>query len=560
MASFEILAREGMGRLGKFEINGKSMLTPNILPVVHPKFQIIHPAELRKKFGVDAVFTNAYIIFKDENLRLAVLDKGVHAHLGFPGIIATDSGAFQHYMYGTDDLKAEDIEPFQEAIGSDLGVILDQPVQVTDARDVALAKVRTTLQRAADNVQRRKSTKTQWYGPIHGSRFHDLLEQSAIAINGLDYAVHALGGVVKLLNDYQFSMVARIIMAAKQHLDPSRPVHLFGAGHPMVFALFVALGCDLFDSAAYSLFAKEGRYITAGGTWQLDQLTEFPCSCPTCAGYTPAELRAAPEDERIKHLSAHNLHASMDELRTIREYMRAESLWQLVETRCRAHPKLLDALRVASSSGLPALAEEPVFKQRAVLYAGPETLARPDVVRYREYIAKKYEMPDHIKIIVILPELDVNAVASPQHQQWREAIDVACASDGSGGSGLAREHVLIVIINPVLGLIPEDLLSSYPASHNVFPETLDLDQQAMMEAALAGFLQRARVASTRVIAMVPETYRAEMGIDVAYDGAFLRSAIDHCRHAIDAPAIEVVTSPDGLREALARARLQARGD
>nr|MDO8088927.1 tRNA guanosine(15) transglycosylase TgtA [Candidatus Sigynarchaeum springense] len=551
MASFEILAREGMGRLGKFEINGKSLPTPNILPVVHPKFQVIPPGDLHGRFGVDAVFTNAYIIFKDERLRVSVLEKGVHAHLGFPGIVATDSGAFQHYMYGTDDLKAGDIEPFQEAIGADLGVILDQPVQVTDGRDVASAKVRTTLQRAADNVRRRKSPKTQWYGPVHGSRYHDLLEQSALAINGLDYAVHALGGVVKLLNDYQFAMVARIIMAAKQHLDPSRPVHLFGAGHPMVFALFVALGCDLFDSAAYSLFAKEGRYITAGGTWQLDQLIEFPCSCPACAGYTPAELKAAPKDERIKRLSAHNLHATMDELRTIREYMRAESLWQLVETRCRAHPKLLDALRVASSSGLPALAEEPVFKQRAVLYSGPETLVRPDVVRYRDYIANKYGVPDGTRVVVLLPEFDVNAIVSPQHKQWREIIDDACASGGSGNSGLAREHVLVAIINPVLGIVPEDLLSSYPASHNVFPEALDLDQRAMLEAALAGFLRRAGVAGTRVIVVVPETYRAEMGIEVAFDGSFLRSAIEHCRQAIDAVAIEVVTSPDGLREAIA---------
>nr|MDO8112600.1 tRNA guanosine(15) transglycosylase TgtA [Candidatus Sigynarchaeota archaeon] len=355
MVTFEITAKEGMGRLGKLEINGKAMQTPNILPVVHPKWQIIPPAELRSRFGVDAIFTNAYIISRDDALRPAVLEKGVHAHLGFDGIIATDSGAFQHYMYGTDDLKAEDIESFQEAIGSDLGVILDQPVQVDDSRDVATTKVKTTIQRAADNVRRRKSPATAWYGPVHGSRYHDLLELSARSISGLDFAVHALGGVVKLLNQYEFSMVTRIILAAKQYMDPSRPVHLFGAGHPMVFSLFVALGCDLFDSAAYSLFAKEGRYITASGTWHLDQLVEFPCACPACTGYTPAELRAAPEDDRYCRLAEHNLHVTMEELRLIREHMRAESLWQLVETRCRAHPKLLEALRVASGAGLPVM-------------------------------------------------------------------------------------------------------------------------------------------------------------------------------------------------------------
>ncbi|MBN2150210.1 MAG: DUF5591 domain-containing protein, partial [Candidatus Lokiarchaeota archaeon] len=258
-------------------------------------------------------------------------------------------------------------------------------------------------------------------------------------------------------------------------------------------------------------------------------------------------------------LSAHNLHATMDELRVIREYMRAGALWQLVETRCRAHPKLLEALRVASSSGLAALAEEPLFKQRAVLYTGPETLARPDVVRYRDYVAGAYEVPAGTEAIVILPELDVNAVASPQHRQWREAIDAACTGAGGSGGGPPRERVLVAVLNPVLGLVPEDLLSTYPGSHNVSPEVTDLDQQAMMKASLDGFLRRFGGAGRLVVAVVPETYRTEMGIDAAFDGAFLRSAIERCRGASGAATLEVATSPDALREALARGRHRVGG-
>src|SRR5271157_3044721 len=212
MAPFEVLAKEAMGRLGKLEINGKQLITPNILPVVHPKWQFISPMEMHDRFGVDAIFTNAYIIFKDDKLRPAVVEKGLHAYLDFPGIVATDSGAFQHYMYGTDDLRAEVIEPFQESIGSDLGVILDQPVQIDDPREVASEKVATTIQRAADNVHRRASPATAWYGPIHGARFPDLIERSALAMNSMDFEVHAVGGVVKLLNNYEFPTVARIVL------------------------------------------------------------------------------------------------------------------------------------------------------------------------------------------------------------------------------------------------------------------------------------------------------------------------------------------------------------
>ena len=52
----------------------------------------------------------------------------------------------------------------------------------------------------------------------------------------------------------------------KKGLDPSKPVHLFGAGHPLIFPLAVALGCDLFDSSAYVKYANDGRMIFHWGT------------------------------------------------------------------------------------------------------------------------------------------------------------------------------------------------------------------------------------------------------------------------------------------------------
>ena len=59
---------------------------------------------------------------------------------------------------------------------------------------------------------------------------------------------------------YRYSELVDVIAASKKGLSPTVPVHLFGAGHPMMFALAVALGCDLFDSAAYALI-REGRAV-----------------------------------------------------------------------------------------------------------------------------------------------------------------------------------------------------------------------------------------------------------------------------------------------------------
>jgi 7-cyano-7-deazaguanine tRNA-ribosyltransferase len=58
------------------------------------------------------------------------------------------------------------------------------------------------------------------------------------------------------MEQYLFDILVDMIIAAKMNLPPERPLHLFGAGHPFMFALAVALGCDLFDSAAYAIYAR----------------------------------------------------------------------------------------------------------------------------------------------------------------------------------------------------------------------------------------------------------------------------------------------------------------
>jgi len=94
---------------------------------------------------------------------------------------------------------------------------------------------------------------------------------------------------------------------------------VFGAGHPFMFALAVALGCDSFDSAAYSIFARQDRYMTNYGTRKLDQLEYFPCSCPICNKNTPSKIREMPKAERQEQLARHNLHISFREIKHIKQ-------------------------------------------------------------------------------------------------------------------------------------------------------------------------------------------------------------------------------------------------
>ena len=114
---YEILDVDALGRIGKLEVNNKQMVTPNLFPVVHPFKNVIPPSDL-KNFGAQSIFTNAYILFQNDTVKENVLKKKIHQYLDFDGLIATDSGAFQQYMYNTSDMKieAEEIEKFQEKI------------------------------------------------------------------------------------------------------------------------------------------------------------------------------------------------------------------------------------------------------------------------------------------------------------------------------------------------------------------------------------------------------------------------------------------------------------
>jgi 7-cyano-7-deazaguanine tRNA-ribosyltransferase len=196
--------------------------------------------------------------------------------------------------------------------------------------------------------------------------------------------VFAIGGIVPFMEQYRYRELADIILTCKNELPAHTPIHAFGAGHPMVFAFLAALGCDIFDSAMYSLAANRGAYLTVSGTRQLSELTEFPCSCPLCSHSDPKEVMALPENEMKSWLARHNLYATFEELRTVRQAIRENSLWELVQERARAHPALLDALNSAlkNHSGV-FLEKDSASKKSALMWSGPETAFRPEVLRAR---------------------------------------------------------------------------------------------------------------------------------------------------------------------------------
>jgi len=456
IVKWEISDIDALGRIGKLIVNDKEIITPNLFPVVHPYRNLLKLSDL-KDIGAQCVFTNAYIIYQNHEIRDKVLSKGLHKFLNFDGIIATDSGAFQKYMYNKKDfeLNAEDIEKFQEDIGSDFPVILDEPVQPDDDYETAKKKVNLSIQRAKDNINRRVKDTCHWFGPIHGAKYMDLLKLSTIEMSKLDFSVYAIGGLVKSFLNYRFDLVIKTLLKVKENLVWNKPIHMFGLGLPQFFSLAIACGCDLMDSAAYVLFAKENRYFTLStGTRKLEELDEFPCHCPICCEYKPKEVLNFEDDLRTELLAKHNLYLSFSELRTIRQAIKEGNLWELVEQRIRNHPSLVDAFAIIKSNFELFEKHEKVYKPHGRLYASPESIHRPTLHRFDLKIKNNYRVPPKAKFLIILPELDVKGTQSPSIKAWLEEIE--------NNTFIPREFLHVAFNSDFFGIIPLELSSTFP--------------------------------------------------------------------------------------------------
>ncbi len=376
--AFESLYSDIASRNGRLVVGKKTIKTPALLPVINPHLQLVSPKEMQQ-MGVCALITNAYIFSQSKEYRDQVLSRGLHSVLDFDGVIMTDSGSFQLSVYG--DVAITNIETltFQRDIGSDIWVPLDIPTSPMADRATAASDLAITMDRLRE-AKEVFGADAPIAGPVQGGIYTDLREQAGSAVKDLNFSFCPVGAVVPLMESYRYKELVQVVLAAKRTLASSACVHLFGAGHPSMFALAAAMGCDLFDSAAYALYAKEGRYLTTHGSFRVDELTELPCACAVCRTHTADEIRTAKDRTRL--LALHNLAVTLAEIARIRQAIIDGTLWELIDERCRNHPLLLSGYRELLHHTGTLEAHDRVSKRR-FFYRGDESCARTEVLRYQ---------------------------------------------------------------------------------------------------------------------------------------------------------------------------------
>lgn len=440
---FEVKYTDLAARIGRLETNHGVIETPAFVPVIHPVKQTIEPNTL-KKMGFELLITNAYITRK----KYGDDASDIHEIINFHGAVMTDSGGYQVLEYGDIDVNPKEMALFEEKIGSDIAIPLDKPTGFKLERSVAESYVNQTLEAARETISTVSNNKTIWVGPIQGGEHFDLVASSAKSLDSMGYSMFALGSPTEVMESYEFKLLAKMIIHAKRSIPSSKPLHLFGAGHPLTIPLAVALGCDTFDSASYILYARDNRYMLPNATARLGELKYLACTCEVCTKYKAQELLELDEERRIIELATHNLYVIKSEVDAVKQAIMDGRLWEYVIQKSMSHPRLAEALEVFKESSDYLEEGTPISKDKAVFLFSELDQFRPEVSRFRRMVQNTHSRKS---ILLLLPEPDEHPFYG-QYKELRKMLD---------------NSVQMAYYSPFLGVVPEEISDVFPAAHHV---------------------------------------------------------------------------------------------
>ena len=473
---FEVTKRDGWARLGKFHTAHGILSTPAILPVINPNIQTISAREMWDEFAVDGIITNSYIISKHDRLRKSAIESGIHELLDYPGVVVTDSGTFQSYIYGDVEIENEEIVAFQHDIGVDVATMLDVFTRPDMSPEEWRQGVMTTAERAGPAISAAQGTLLN--GPIQGGLDIELRRESAQLMGSQPFAIHPIGGIVPLMEERRYEELFAMILAIRRDIPAERPIHMFGCGHPMLFPFAIALGIDLFDSAAYVLFARDGRILPPEGTIHLDNLQEWPFPSASLSGVSPEEVRGMKGDARCAILARANLEITLAELARCRQAVHEGKIWELAESRSHCDPSLRKAwnsiiARKNSDSAMSGLVESQHLQRGGgIRHMEDSPIHRPDLEHMRNAMAQRWKPPP-ITGWNGRGEHRFVAIFALAQAPWRRSIEVYVKRL------LLLNPAAIPVVATPMGLLPYSLEDINPYAHLMRTQTemRDLDDE-----------------------------------------------------------------------------------
>ena len=308
--------------------------------------------------GASIILGNTYHLHLRPGDDLIARRGGLHAFMGWPHPILTDSGGYQvfslaarrtldeagvsfrSHLDGTAYLltpeKAVDI---QAQLGSDIAMVLDECPALPATDEQLRTSVALTSRWAARSRRRLLDLRDHpagvvitnpgqaQYGIVQGGTSRELRAWSAEQTVAHGFEGYAIGGLS--VGEHADEMYETVEFTAAL-LPSDRPRYLMGVGTPIDLVEGAARGIDMFDCVMPTRNARNGQLFTSDGLLNIknaryaedDQPADRDCRCYTCRAFSRAYLRHLfVSGEIIANTlnTLHNLYFYLDTMRRIRD-------------------------------------------------------------------------------------------------------------------------------------------------------------------------------------------------------------------------------------------------
>ncbi|MDB5072607.1 MAG: tRNA-guanine transglycosylase, queuosine-34-forming [Candidatus Eremiobacteraeota bacterium] len=353
IGDFVLHARSGTARGATLTTAHGDVATPCFMPVgTLADVKLLEPRDLHE-IGSRIVLANTYHLWLRPGRETLVAAGGIHRFMAWDGPILTDSGGFQvfslesrreidedgvtfrsHLDGSAHRFTPENVVAFQEDLGVDVAMALDQCVKLPSSREElerAVARTTAWAQRCAAAQQH--ADRTMLFGIVQGGLEDDLRARSAAELVALNLPGYAIGGLSVGETREEMDRVARFTAAL---LPADKPRYLMGVGTVRDLVAGIDRGIDLFDCVYPTRSGRHGRVLTrAGDEYNVRNAVNVrdfgpvdpDCDCRVCATYTKAYLAhlfRSGETLAQRLLSYHNVAALTGLVRAARAAIEAD--------------------------------------------------------------------------------------------------------------------------------------------------------------------------------------------------------------------------------------------
>jgi queuine tRNA-ribosyltransferase len=338
MKNFELLknSKKSKARLGVLKTSHGEIKTPFFMPIATKAAIKSLTTTDMDNLEAQILLSNTYHLYLRPGMNIMKRVSGLHKFMNWDRPILTDSGGFQvfsldasrnrmgvnkqsgvkvdriitdkgvefrSFIDGSKHMfTPEKVIKIQQAIGSDIMMVLDECVGNPSTRQAASMAVEKTTMWAEQCLKAKEKLKVdgQLFGIVQGSLYKDLRLRSAQELTAMDFDGFAIGGLA--VGEKSTDMY-KVLDYTTPVLPTDKPRYLMGVGYPDNIIEAVKRGVDMFDCVIPTREARHGRLYL----WKKDNLQgKFYETINIFNAKFARDLKPINKNSQIKELREYN--------------------------------------------------------------------------------------------------------------------------------------------------------------------------------------------------------------------------------------------------------------